>query len=215
VALGATAMPFLIHAMYGGRQPDPSTYTVPFQGRVVSEETGEPVVGICVMHNRYSNASTATDSDGRFLLYVPEEDFYSFRFEDFDGFENGGFFPYKYMRVTKEEIGESLNVSLHRESKTAVIRGTVRSKGIIGKPISGIVVSVSYVGASSSPEYAPFHSGFETLSDKKGKFHVQVPERDTYYVEFLDEGGSFQRETIHITSDEIKRSLKVKLEKRR
>ncbi|MDR2028106.1 MAG: hypothetical protein LBP93_01065, partial [Treponema sp.] len=71
VALGATAMPFLIHAAYGMRQPDPDSYTVPLQGRVVSEETGEPVARIRVRYDNYSAAYT--DADGRFLVYVPEE----------------------------------------------------------------------------------------------------------------------------------------------
>jgi hypothetical protein len=141
VALGATAMPFLIHAAYGMREPDPESYTVPVQGSVVSEETGEPVAGIHVGYDRYTTVET--DSDGRFLIYVPEYDSYYIRFVDIDGFENGGFFSHKVMNVTQDEISKPLAISLYRESQVAVIHGTIRSKGIIGKPVSGINVSIS------------------------------------------------------------------------
>jgi hypothetical protein len=214
VALGATAMPFLIHAMYGIRQPDPSTYTIPFQGRVVSEETGEPVVGIRVRYDNF--AVVDTDNDGRFLIYVPEYDSYNISFFDIDGFENGGFFFYKDMSITRDEIENPLAVSLYKESQVAVIRGTVRSKGIIGKPIPGIVVSVGSGNDSSNESgYNPFYSGFEVLSDKNGKFSIQVPERNTYFIDFSDANDLFQWKQIVVTSDEIKRSLKVKLEQRR
>jgi hypothetical protein len=213
VALGATAMPVLIHAAYGIRQPDPDSYTVPVQGSVVSEETGEPVAGIRVGYDGY--ADVVTDSDGRFLIYVPEEDFYSIRFVDIDGFDKGGFFSYKDMSITRNEIENPLAVSLYRESQVAVIHGIVRSKGIIGRPVSGIVVSVlSEDGSSGESGYNPFY-GFEVLSDNAGNFSIQVPERDTYVIDFSDANGFFQRKQMVVTSDEIKRSLKVKLEKRR
>jgi hypothetical protein len=211
VALGATAMPVLIHAAYGMRESDPGSYTVPIQGRVVSEETGEPVAGIRVGYDYYAIADT--DSDGRFLIYVPEENIYSIRFFDTDGFENSGFFSEKNISITRDEIGDPLDVSLYKESQVAVIRGTVRSKGIIGKPISGIRVSIHGDGNRSESGNIPFYSGFEVLSDNKGKFYVQVPKRDAYSIQFLDENGLFQGIVMYVTSDEIKRSLKVKLEK--
>jgi hypothetical protein len=218
VALGATAMPFLIHAAYGMRQPDRESYTVPVQGRVVSEETGDPVVGIRITTygKSYHYAVADTDGDGRFLVYVPEEDFYSISFIDGDGFKNGGFFSYKDMSITRNEIENPLAVSLYRESQVAVIHGTVRSKGIIGKPVSGIVVSVGSGNDSSSESgYNPFYSGFEVLSDNGGSFSIQVPERNAYLIDFVDTTGLFQRKQIVVSSDEIKRSLRVKLEKRR
>jgi hypothetical protein len=213
VALGATAMPVLIHAAYGMRQPDPGEYTVPVQGRVVSEETGNPVGGIRVEYDNYAAADT--DSDGRFFIYVPEEDSYSIRFVDIDGFENSGFFSYKNMSITRDEIEDPLAVSLYRENQVAVIRGTVRAKGIIGKPVSGIRVSIRSIGNRDESRYASFYSGFEVLSDKDGKFSIQVPERDTYDIYFFDDNGLFQHKEMTVTSDEIKRSLKVKLEKSR
>ncbi|MDR3122348.1 MAG: hypothetical protein LBU16_01025 [Treponema sp.] len=216
VALGATAMPFLIHAAYGMRQPDRESYTVPVQGRVVSEETGEPIVGIRIIHGEYYNYAVAdTDSDGRFLVYVPEEDFYSIRFFDIDGFENGGFFSYKDMSIIRNEIEKPLAVSLRKESQVAVIHGTVRSQGIIGKPVSGIEISIrSEDGGNGESGYTPF-SGFEGLSDNAGKFSIQVPERDTYVIDFVDNNHLFQWKQMVVASDEIKRSLKVRLEKRR
>jgi hypothetical protein len=210
VALGTTAMPFLIHAAYGMRQPDPESYTVPVQGRVVSEETGEPVAGIRVRYNNYTIVDT--DSDGRFFIYVPEEDFYSIGFVDMDGFENSGFFSYKHMSISRNEIEDPLSVSLHRESQVAVISGTVRSKGIIGKPVPGVRV---FISSSGAPEYTSFHSGFWVLSDNDGKFSIQVPERDIYVIDFSDASGLFQWKQITVTFDEIKRSLRVRLKKNR
>jgi hypothetical protein len=163
VALGATAMPVLIHAAYGMREPDPSSYTVPVQGRVVSEETGEPVAGIHVQYDRFTVVET--DGDGRFLIYVPEENSYSIMFYDIDGFENSGFFSHKGMSITRDEIENPLAVSLYRESQVAVIRGTVRSKGILGKPVSGIRVSIHSEGSGSDePGYTSFSDGFEGTS---------------------------------------------------
>jgi hypothetical protein len=211
VALGAAAMPFLIHAAYGMRQPD--SYTVPIQGRVVSEETGEPVAGIRVICDNYTVADT--DNEGRFLVYMPEENLYSIEFVDNDGFENSGFFSHKYMSITRDEIKNPLAVSLYRESQVAVIRGTVRSKGIIGKPVSGIRISIrSTNGDRGESGYTPF-SGFEALSGKNGKFSIQVPERDTYIIDFSDVNELFQWKQLVVSSDEIKRSLKVQLEKNR
>jgi hypothetical protein len=212
VALGATAMPFLIHAAYGMREPDPDSYTVPVQGRVVSEETGEPVTGIRVAYH-YSayHAATDTDGDGRFLIYVPEENFYSIRFSDIDGFENGGFFSYKEMSIPRDKIGYPLGVSLYRESQVAVIRGTVRAKRR-RKPLPGISVSIYYTdGNGDESGYTPF-SGFEVLSDNDGKFYIQVPERDMYVINFVDRSGLFQWKQMRVSSDKIKRSLKVDLE---
>jgi hypothetical protein len=211
VALGAAVMPVLIHAAYGMRQPDSHIYTVPVQGRVVSEETGEPIAGINVK-SRYRY--TVTDSDGRFLIYVPEENLYSIEFVDNDGFENDGFFSYKNMSISLDEIENPLVVSLHRESQVAVIRGIVRSKGIIGKRLSGINVSIhSMDGDIGESGYTTFMSGFNVLSGNNGKFSIQVPERDTYIINFYDAKNLFQGKRISVSSNEIKRSLKVKLEK--
>jgi hypothetical protein len=211
VALGATAMPFLIHAMYGMREPDLSNYTVPVQGRVVAEETGEPVAGINV---RYEYATANTDVDGRFLIYVPEQDSYSIRFSDSDGFENGGFFSNKDMNITWDEITNPLEVSLYGESPAAVVHGTVLSKET-GKPVSGIRVLVySEAGNRDESTYTPFYSGFEILSDNDGQFYIQVPERDNYIIRFSDGGGLFQLKIMQVTSDEIKHSLEVDLEQK-
>jgi hypothetical protein len=212
VALGATVMPVLIHALAGVRQPDLDSYTVPVNGRVVSKETGEPVMGISVSYGNY--ATVTTDRDGRFLIYVPEENSYTISFLDIDGFKNNGFHLTEYLNITREEIEYPLDVNLYRENKTAVIHGTVRSKGIIGKPASGIRVSIYYHRDNNESEYNDFYSGFEVLSDKKGKFYIQVPERDVYSVNFFDASGLFERKELRVSSGEIKRALKVKLDKK-
>jgi hypothetical protein len=215
VALGAAVMPVLIHAAYGMRQPDSYSYTVPVQGRIVSEGTDEPVAGIrIVIRSGYIYAGDNTDSDGRFLIYVPEENLYSIEFVDDDGFENDGFFSHKNIRITRDEIEKPLVVSLHRESQVAVIRGIVRSKGIIGKRLSGIRVYIrSMDGGIGESGHTTFMSGFEVLSGRNGKFSIQVPERDTYIIDFYDAKDLFQGKQISVSSNEIKRSLKVKLEK--
>jgi hypothetical protein len=205
IALGATAMPVSVYAGYGQPQPDPRGYTVPIQGRVVSEETGEPIAGIIVRYDYH--ATVDTDGDGNFFIYVPEEDSCAVRFLDNDGFENGGFFSTKDMTIPREEIGDPLAVSLHKENQVAVIRGTVRATGI-GEPLSE--VSVSIIGGSSGERYIPF-SGFVGFSDDDGQFSIQVPERDTYSIMFHG-GGLFQWKAIVVSSDEIKDSLKVDLE---
>jgi hypothetical protein len=122
IALGATAMPILIHAMYGMRQPDPDSYTVPFQGRVVSEETGEPVSGIIVsIHSTdgntgeygythfYSGFEVSSDNDGQFYIQVPERDSYFIYFSDANGL-----FHRKDIRVTADEIKQRLKVDLEQ-----------------------------------------------------------------------------------------------------
>jgi hypothetical protein len=213
VALGATVMPVSVYAGYGQVQPDFSSYTVPIEGRVVSEETGEPIAGIRVAYGRYVVADT--DGDGRFLIYVPEEDSYHIMFLDTDGFENSGFFSYKEMTIHRDEIGDPLAVSLYRESQVAVIRGTVRATGT-GEPVPGISVSIySRDGSSGESSYTPFYSRFGGLSDNDGQFSVQVPERDTYAITFSDVSGLFQWKEVVVSSDEIKDSLKVDLEEQK
>jgi hypothetical protein len=210
VALGAAVMPALIHAAYGMREPDLSTYTVPIQGRVVSEETGEPVAGIHVYNRSYVTAYTG--SDGSFLIYAPEEDSYTLDFFDIDGFENSGFFTIKSMSITRDEIEDPLEVALYRESQVTVIRGTVRSQGT-GEPVSGIRVDVGSMRTNSG-KYDPSPAyGFESLSDNDGQFYIQVPERDAYNIYFNDTNRLFQEKEMVFTSDEIKTPLKVDLER--
>ncbi|GHV12043.1 hypothetical protein FACS189491_04350 [Spirochaetia bacterium] len=212
IALGATAMPMLVHAGYGQPQPDLSSYTVPVEGRVVSEETGEPVAGIRVRYGSW--VAVNTDSDGRFLIYVPENDSYTVWFNDTDGFENSGYFSHKNMIITRDEIADPLAVSLSRESQVAVIHGTVRSKGT-GEPVSGIGVFVDRWDNGSEFGYALFSSRFEGLSDNNGQFSIQVPERDAYLVYFSDYNKRlFQGKEIRVSSDEIKDPLKVDLEQK-
>jgi len=203
VALGVTAVPYLVHAGYAMLQPDPSTLTVPVRGRVVSDETGEPVAGISINIERYGNLHTNTDNDGRFLIYLPEDDTYSFSFADIDGFENKGFFTRKQMSITRDEIGDSLEINLYRESNVAVIRGTVLSNET-GEPVSGIRISIFLTDFGMVP---PVHS------DDSGQFYIHVPERNTYFMYFMDMNGLFREKSINVTSDEIKDSLTVDLER--
>jgi hypothetical protein len=211
VALGAAVMPVSVYAGYGQPQPDLSSYTLPVEGRVVSEETGEPVAGIRVLFLYVPYAFANTGGDGRFLIYVPEEDSYNVWFSDEDGFENDGFFSVKNMTIPRDEIGDPLAVSLYRESHVTVIRGTVRATET-GEPVPGIYVSItSRDGNSGESGYTSFYSGFVGSSDNDGQFSVQVPERDTYSIRFYG-SGLFRQKEIVVSSDEIKESLKVDLE---
>ena len=209
VALGVTAMPFLVHAMHGMREPDPDSLTVPLRGRVVSEETGEPIAGIYVWYDRWTSADS--DNDGQFFFYLPEANTYTIRFVDKDGFENNGFFTEKNITVTRDEIGDSLKINLYRESNVAIIRGTVLSKET-GDPVSGIRIAVFSYANESGVGFST--AGFEVSSDDTGQFYIQVPERNTYNVRFHDPNGLFQVKGINVTADEIKNLLTVDLEKR-
>jgi len=212
--LGAAVIPVSVHAAYGIREPDPEEFTVPFQGVVMSEETGKPIPGIKVVYERRPGyAATNTDGEGHFLLYLLEKDSYNdIRFIDIDGFENGGFFYPKRMDITREEIGNTLAVGLHRESGVpVVVRGTVIS-GETGNPISGIRVIVAFL--SDDPSLGYTEKGFEVLSDNSGQFYLQVPKRDTYNIFFMDPTYRFfLPKTISLALNKIKRPIKVGLEK--
>jgi len=211
VALGVTAMPYLVHAGYGMPQPDPRIFTIPVQGRVVSEETGEPIAGIYVGYNVnvFNTVATNTDNDGRFFFYLPEDNTYSIFFIDKDGFENNGYFTEKHITISRDEIEDSLEINLYRESNFTVIRGTVFSKET-GEPASEIRV---YIGSTDGVAFGA--SGFIVISDDSGQFYIHVPERNTYYMDFVDINGLFRGKSISVTFDEIKNSLTVDLEKRK
>lgn len=221
VALGTTTMPYLVYAGYGMvQQADPETLTVPLEGRVVSEETGEPVEGIYVSYQVDPNLSYPngfTDSDGRFILYAPEAESYDVTFFDSDGYRNGGFFSYKNMIITQSERENLLMIRLHKEgSKVTVIQGTVLSKGAAREPIKGIRVRINFRGTDGMP----YFSGFEGFSDNDGNFSIQVPERDTYSINFDDinldyfSNYGFRRQRIEVTFDEIQNPLDVELTKK-
>jgi hypothetical protein len=214
MVLGAAVIPVSVHAAYGIREPDPESFTVPFQGVVISEETGKPIPGITVQNSRFPGfAKTNTDAEGRFLLYLLEQDTYDkIDFYDIDGFENGGFFYSKEMVVTREEIGNKLTVGLYRENDVpVVVRGTVIS-GETGSPISGIKVSVK--APSDGVPGLSFYSGFDVFSDNDGQFYLQVPKRYAYFIEFWDTTNlSFQSKRMTLALDEITSPLRVGLEK--
>jgi len=210
--LGAAVIPVSVHAAYGMREtdPPPESYTVPFQGVVMSEETGKPIPGISIHINRSPGyRTTDTDAEGRFLLYLLEDDSYYIGFDDIDGFENGGFFTPKRMVIPREEIENTLVVNLYRENDVpVVVRGTVIS-GETGNPISGIMVTVRPLDDRSGFS-GP--TGFAVLSDIDGRFYLSVPKRDTYAIAFAGT-TSFQGKVIRLDSNEIKSPLKVNLEK--
>ena len=208
-------IPVSVHAAYGMREtdPPPESYTVPFQGVVMSEETGKPIPGIRVEYYHPGRTETNTDGEGHFLLYLLEEQSRNIiQFIDIDGFENGGFFMPKQMVIASGEIENTLAVSLSRENDVpVVVRGTVIS-GETGIPISGILVSVRVL--TGVPGFFGPHR-FEVFSDNDGQFYLQVPKRDTYNIAFDDITSLFFRsKTMRFASNEIKDPIKVDLEKK-
>ena len=203
IAAGITTMPFLAHAGYSMLQPAPEEFTVPAHGRVISEETGNPIAGIQVDGGHFSRA--VTDSDGRFSFYLIEEESYRFIFQDIDGFDGNGFFTRKLIDITREEVEDPIKISLFRESDVTNIRGIIYSEET-GEPASGIQVSILSTADPNS-----IFSGFNVFSDEEGQFSVQVPSRNTYRLDFYDENRLFQRRSINVTAEEVIDVLNIEL----
>ena len=76
--------------MYG---PAPDyTMDVSIQGIVLAENTETPVPGIQVSVKDLSSI-VYTDEEGKFTIFVPQQDQYQLEFEDVDCAENGSFGP--------------------------------------------------------------------------------------------------------------------------
>lgn len=203
IAAGITTMPFLAHAGYSMREPGPESYTVPVQGRVISEETGMPIEGIQVTGDYWSE--TKTDSDGHFSFYLTEADVYRITFKDPDGFDGGGFFTRKSMDIPRENIEDLMNVTLFRESDVSDIHGVVLSEET-GEPVQGIEVEIFLIGADNS-----WNDGFQVISGKDGSFSIRVPRRDSYVLQFSDTNSVFRWKRVNLTAREIVNKLKVNL----
>lgn len=79
---------FVFQACYG--PPQDIYQDVYIHGKVVSEDTGEPVEGIRVSIPGQSQY-IFTDSEGTFSLYTVQASSYELQFEDIDGDSNGNF----------------------------------------------------------------------------------------------------------------------------
>ena len=76
--------------MYG---PAPDfAMDVSIQGIVLEENTEKPIPGIQVTVKDLSSI-VYTDEEGKFTIYVPQQNQYQLEFEDIDGPENGSFGP--------------------------------------------------------------------------------------------------------------------------
>ncbi len=203
IAAGITTMPFLAHAGYSMREPDPEAFTVPVHGIVISEETGKPIEGIHVIGDRWSHVKT--DSDGRFNFYIIESEVYRITFQDLDGFEGGGFFIQKSMEIAREKVEDPIQVSLFRESDVTDIHGFVFSEET-GEPAPEIHVRIFLTASDRS-----LMGGFNIFSDKNGQFSIQVPRWDSYVLDFSDTNRVFQWKRISVTADDIKSVMKVDL----
>ena len=76
--------------MYG--PPPDFERDVSIQGIVLAESTEKPVPGIQVSVKDLSSI-VYTDEEGKFTIFVPQQDQYQLEFEDIDGPENGSFGP--------------------------------------------------------------------------------------------------------------------------
>jgi putative lipoprotein (rSAM/lipoprotein system) len=86
-ALGLTATALVFQACYG--TPPSMGLDVLVRG-VVKSKTGKTIEGIKVsVKNMYQYEHT--DNSGRFQIYVPGGEMYTFLFEDIDGAKNGSY----------------------------------------------------------------------------------------------------------------------------
>ncbi len=86
--LSFTSALFIFQACYGTPQDMMADYKV--EGRVLSASTGLPIEGIKVSAHETGNVSN-TNSQGKFLFYVPYLEQMNLLFEDTDGTANGSF----------------------------------------------------------------------------------------------------------------------------
>ncbi|MDR1147531.1 MAG: carboxypeptidase-like regulatory domain-containing protein [Spirochaetaceae bacterium] len=88
--LGLTTVALVFQACYG--TPQSMGLEVPIRGVVKSKKNNDPIEGIKIsVKDMYQ--SELTDSDGKFRLYVPMEDYYTVQLEDIDGEVNGSYLP--------------------------------------------------------------------------------------------------------------------------
>ena len=107
--LGVTAVSLIFQACYG--MPPDMGDDVVIHGSVRAKETSKPIQGI-----RVSIADTFdnyTSSKGNFYVYVPRQDYYTVKFEDIDGPENGGLF--KTYEITVYASKSALRVDLEED----------------------------------------------------------------------------------------------------
>jgi putative lipoprotein (rSAM/lipoprotein system) len=101
--LSLTTAFFIFQACYG--PPQDFGLDVLIEGKVVSEESGEPVPGIQIQSSGESLQYTQTDDKGQFSFYVAKDSVYRLNFTDTDEAENGRFASED---TTVQDTGDSL-----------------------------------------------------------------------------------------------------------
>ena len=107
--LGVTAVSFIFQSCYG--MPPDWGDDVTIRGTVKSEKTRAGIHGI-VVSIEGTTFYEQTDFDGFFSIYMPRQDYYTVKFEDIDGPENGGSFKQQTKKITTLEGESSLSVYL-------------------------------------------------------------------------------------------------------
>ena len=112
--LGAAAVSFLLPACPEYGMPPDMGDDVTIHGSVKSQKTNAPIPGIKVSVEDTS-FEYQTSSEGSFYIYVPRQDYYTLKFEDVDGPENGGLF--KAHEITLYASESSLSVLLEEDDE--------------------------------------------------------------------------------------------------
>ena len=86
--LSLTSVMFVFQACYG--TPQDFGNDINISGIVTSFATGKPIKGIKITIEN-SSQFQLTDSEGKFVMYVPKMDSYNINFEDIDSISNGSF----------------------------------------------------------------------------------------------------------------------------
>jgi hypothetical protein len=100
--LGLTAVALVFQACYG--PPQAIGLDTLIRGVVKSKKTKEPISGIKVSVDDVYQYEM-TDSSGKFMIYVPQGEICTIRFDDIDGMDNGSYLPKELpVDVSKDKI---------------------------------------------------------------------------------------------------------------
>ena len=112
--LGVTAVSLVFQACYG-MPPDLENDAV-IHGSVRAKNTNKSIPGIKVSIEN-TGFTVQTSDKGYFYMYIPRQDYYTVKFEDVDGPENGGSFKQHKMEITAFKGERSVNVYLEEDNE--------------------------------------------------------------------------------------------------
>jgi hypothetical protein len=114
--IGVSAVSLIIQACYGMPFPDDGMETSIY-GKVMSNETGDPILGINVSIEE-TELWDRTDKNGGFYLLVPTQDEFILKFEDIDGPYNGGLFKEQKFTLKLEDAHSTLMIGMDIDSES-------------------------------------------------------------------------------------------------